>query len=486
MSARPGFRDEREVSHLRVPPHDIDAEQSVLGGLLLSEGRALIEVADALVARDFYRNDHQAIWAAIEELDRNRSPIDYVTVGALLKARGQSDLVQNGAYLIELQTSTPSAANIRAYAEIVRDAAQRRRMIEAATATVNAGFEDTDRSATELIGEAQSRMGGLLDSEPCELESVAPMMDRVWERLETRAATKSGGIHGLRTGFDELDQLLGGLKPGGLYILAARPKMGKTTLAQNIAEHCALRQGKAVAVFSFEMQPEELGDRMLASVGGVSASRIRAGELDDVDWANLNRAMKRLRGAPIFVSRPRVARAEHVKAQARRQHARHPLGLIVIDYLQLMETSGDNRAQGIGDITRTLKLFAGEEGIPILVLSQLNRKLEDRTDKTPITADLKDSGSIEQDADAVIFIYRDDAYHKDSKWKGTAELIVPIQRNGPPGEVRVLYVPEQFRFENLPEYWMPEVPAPAEEPPKRGFRRSKPTTAADARQGADA
>lgn len=487
MSAHRGYHDDRdgEQRQLRIPPHSVDAEQSVLGGVLLTEGRALIEVVDLLVAEDFFRREHQAIWRAMLELERVRRPLDFVTVGAVLEAQGLADTVDGGAYLVELQTSTPSAANIRAYAEIVRDKAQLRRLIEVGTELVNNGFEAAGRSATDLVGEAQSRIGGLLESEPCELEPVAPVMQRVWERLEERSRSEgSGGIHGLRTGIDELDQLLGGLKPGGLYILAARPKMGKTTLAQNIAEHCALQQSRPAAIFSFEMQPEELGDRMLASIGGVSASRIRSGELDDVDWSNVSRAMKRLRGAEIYVSRPRSARVEHVVAQTRRQHARKPLGLVVIDYLQLMHTSGDNRAQGIGDITRALKLMAGEIGVPVLLLSQLNRKLEDRTDKRPMVSDLRDSGAIEQDADAVVFIYRDEVYEKGSRYRGTAELIVPIQRNGPAGEVRVEYIPEQFRFNNLPEHWQPEaLPASTEKPAGRGFRKTKP---APPRQDVDA
>jgi len=471
---------------LRIPPHSVDAEQSVLGGLLLTEGRAMVEVADVLTEEDFYRRDHRAIWGAIVTLDAARRPVDAVTVGDWLEARGMAELVGGGAYLIELATTTPSAANIRAYAEIVRDKSQLRRLIEVGTAMVNDGFDAGGRSATELVGNAQSRIGGLLESEPCELEAVAPVMQRVWDRLEQRSQAEAGGVHGLRTGIDELDELLGGLKPGGLYIVAARPKQGKTTLAQNIAEHCALQQGKPAAVFSFEMQPEELGDRMLASIGGVNANRIRSGELDEVDWANVSRAMKRLRGAPIYVSRPRNARVEHVVAQTKRQHSREPLGLVVIDYLQLMTVVGDNRAQGIGDITRALKLMAGEIGVPVLLLSQLNRELEKRPDKHPIVSDLRDSGAIEQDADAVVFIYRDEVYDRASRYKGTAELIVAIQRNGPPGEVRVQYLPEQFKFSNLPEYWQPEALPPAEDKPaRRGFRKVK-SSAKDAAAGGDA
>jgi len=466
----------------RVPPHSIDAEQAVLGGLMLV-ARAWWSVADVVTAEDFYRRDHQLIFRAIAELAAKDQPFDAVTIGEWFESRGKLDQVGEGAYLLELASTTPSAANIRAYAEIVADKARLRQLIEVGTAMVNDGFAPDGRSSVELVGEAQSRIGGLLDSEPCELESVAPVMQRVYDRLSERA-TAGTQVHGLSTGITDLDALLGGLQPGGLYVLAARPKMGKTTLAQNIAEWVALQQRKAVAVFSFEMQPEELGDRMLASIGGIDGQRIRSGELDDNDWSNVTRAMKRLREAAIFVSRPRNARVEHVVAQVRRQHARNPLGLVVIDYLQLMTVVGENRAAGIGEITRALKLMAAELKVPVLLLSQLNRDLEKRPDKRPIVSDLRDSGSIEQDADAVVFIYRDEIYDRHTRYRGTAELIVGIQRNGPSGDVRVLYQPEQFRFSNLPEYWQPAPIATTPDKPAKaaGFGRMK-TTAAAARAG---
>ncbi len=439
---------------LRVPPHSVEAEQSVLGGVMLLN-RASQEVDDLLSERSFYRRDHQLIWRAICELSKKGQPIDTVTLGEWFESQGTLELVGDGAYLIELASTVPSAANIRAYAEIVSEKAMLRDLIQAGQTLIDAAFSPEGRSAVELVGTAQTRIGGLLDNEPCDLESVAPVMERVFHRLGDRAAN-GGGISGLTTGNDDLDQVLGGLQPGNLIVLAARPKMGKTTKAINIAEHVALRLHKPVAVFTFEMQPEELGDRMLANQGGINGNRIRTGKLDDVDWANATEAIRRLSNAPIFVSRPRKARVEHVCAQIRRMHARNPLGLVVIDYLQLMHVTGDNRAAGIGDITMALKLTASELGLPILLLSQLNRKLEERTDRRPIVADLRDSGSIEQDADAVIFIYRDEIYNPGSRWEGTAELIVAIQRNGAPGMVRELYQPELFRFSPLPEYWQPK------------------------------
>lgn len=454
----------------RIPPHSVDAEQAVLGGLML-DPRAFDRVADMLAPADFYRRDHQLIYRAVRQLAEKRKPCDAVTVGEVLLAQGHGEVIAGGAYLVDLAATTPSAANIRAYAEIVAEKARRRKLIEIGTGMVDAAFGDA-RDTVELIGQAQTSVGSLLDSEPCELEPVAPIMQRVFERLTERSA-HDGGIDGLTTGLQDFDQLTNGLHGGQLIVLAARPKMGKTSLALNIAEHVALQHQKPVAVFSFEMRPEELGDRMLSSQGDIDADRIRRGTLDEADWASAIAALQRLRGARIYVTRPRSARVEHVCAQARRQHARTPLGLIVIDYLQLMSTGSDNRAQGIGDITRALKLLAVELDIPVLLLSQLNRDLEKRDNKRPIPADLRDSGSIEQDADVVVFVYRDEVYHRDSRFAGTAEIIVALQRNGPPGDCLVLYRGDRFRFENLPFDWEPRSPEPNPpgDPKPRGMRK---------------
>ena len=471
------------VEHLRLPPQDIGAEQAVLGGLML-DPRAYERIEDMLTPADFYRHNHALTFQAIKALRDKHKPTDAVTVGDWLQSHGKADEVAGGAYLVEMASHTPSAANIRAYAEIVAEKSRLRKLINIATETVNRAFETGGTEALELIGDLQTRAGSLLDSQPCELEPVAPIMARVFERL-TERATGTGAAEGLTTGLPEFDELTNGLHGGQLIVLAARPKMGKTSLAQNIAEHCALVAGKAVAVFSFEMRPEELGDRMLASQGDIDAERIRRGTLDDADWANANAAMQRLRGARIFVTRPKSARVVHVCAQARRQHAISPLGVIVIDYLQLMETGTDNRAQGIGDITRALKLLAVELDVPVVLLSQLNRDLEKRDNKRPIPADLRDSGAIEQDADVVVFIYRDEVYNRESRWAGTAELIVALQRNGPPGDCRVVYRGDRFRFEPLPIGWEPRQLEPKAdgEGKARGMRRR--ASAKDAAAGAD-
>jgi replicative DNA helicase len=476
------FRNDTRLEQLRTPPMSIEAEQAVLGGLMLPvtsleiQARRWSEVADLVTEESFYRRDHQLIFRALKQLEAKGLPFDCVTVGEFFERHGYGEQVSGGAYLVELASSTPSAANIRAYAEIVADKAKLRGLIEIGTEIVNDGFQPDGRETLEIIGLAQTRVASLLSMEPCDLEAMAPVLVRVFDKLQKRYETGGGegGITGMATGYGELDRLLNGLSGGQLLILAARPKQGKTTLAQNIAEHFALVHKKGVAVFTFEMKPEEIGDRLLSSVGDIDGDRIRRGDLDDADWANVTSAIRKLRGADIRITRPKAARVEHIIAQVRRAHAKAPLGLVVIDYLQLLTVSGDNRAQGYGDVTRALKNLATELDIPILLLSQLNRDLEKRPDKRPIPSDLRDSGAIEQDADAVIFIYRDEWYHKDSRWKGTAEIIVALQRNGPSGMVRLKYRPDRFRFEPLPEEWEPE-PLPEKAPGERGrgFRRAK-------------
>lgn len=479
MSADGFYRDDVPIEQLRVPPQSIEAEQAVLGGLMLAPDA--LDIVGDLTEEDFYRRDHRLIWRAIKHCAKKGRPIDAVTLGEWFEKQGMAEQVAGGAYLVELASTTPSAANIRAYADIVLDKSLLRRVIEVGTDAVNSGFQPDGRETLDIVGELQTRVGRLLEMQPCELEPTAPIMQRVFDHLQELYAGTGTAVVGLPTGLEELDDLIGGLGPGDLIILAARPGMGKTTLAQNIAEAVALKRKKRVAVFSFEMQPEQIGSRMLASVGDIDGARLRTGQLDDADWANVTSAMRTLRAAPIMLSRPRTARVEHVTAQVRRQHAKDPFSLVIIDYLQLMQTAGDNRAQGIGDITRALKLMAGELGIPVILLSQLNRDLEKRPDKRPQMADLRDSGAIEQDADVILFIYRDDYYDKHSRYAGTAEIIVAKQRQGRQDTVRVGYRPERFRFENLPMEWEP-APAP-EKAAKRGFRRKGGSSGADAAAG---
>lgn len=456
-----------DSAQLRIPPQDTIAEQAVLGALMLVN-RCWDEVEGLIGKNDFYRRDHQLIFQGIAELTERSKPVDVVTLGAWFEDRSLLAEVANGSYLIELASTTPSAANVVAYAEIVKEKARLRRAIDVGTNLINQGFNPDGRTSVEIIGEAQTSIGDLLHDEPCELEQINPIMKRVMENLQRRCESDEQ-VHGLRTGIPEFDELIDGLHPGDLLILAARPAMGKTTLAQNIAEYCAVIKRKAVAVFSFEMQPEQLGDRMLSSIGEVQGNRIRTGQLEDEDWSKVTSAARQIKDAPLFLSKPRSAKVTHVVAQLRREHAKQKkraarrgepeegLFLGVIDYLQLMETPGKrNTTDEFGEITRALKLVAVELGISIILLSQLNRDCEKRTDKRPIIADLRSSGSIEQDADVVVFIYRDEVYHKGSPDRGSAELIVAKQRGGATGTVRVRYRPWLFKFDDIANWEAPD------------------------------
>lgn len=451
------IRDSR-IEQLRVPPQSIEAEQAVLGGLMLAPD-AFDRVADRLHEADFYRRDHQLIYRAICELAVQRKPYDAVTLGEWFDSQGMSEMIAGGAYLTELASTTPSAANISAYAEVVEQRAKYRRFIEIGTDIVNDGFNPQRRDPVELIGNAQAALSDLLTNVPCELEHIGPTLGKVFEDL-TQRYERGGGVQGMSLGMgEELDSLLNGLHPG-VYVLAARPKMGKTTLAMNVSTHVAGKSGKAVALFPLEMRQLAMAERMVASCG-VSGQALRRGELSDDEWAKVGKAIKRIRDLPIYMARPQNVRVEHIVAQTKRLAAKlrserkDELGLVVIDYLQLIQTRGDNRASELADVTRALVMLAHELGVPVLLLSQLNRALENRENKRPMPSDLRDSGAIEQDADAVIFIYRDEVYRSPSPDAGTAEIIVALQRNGPPGTVRVGYAPDLFRFSELSPDWQP-------------------------------
>jgi len=464
------FRVERDqrVDQLRMPPAAVDAEQAVLGGLMLAPF-AFAEVSDLLQPADFYRRDHELIYRAIQHLEQKKRPFDAVTLGEWFEANGKQDLVAGGAYLVELASTTPSAANIRAYAEIVAEKARLRSLIEVGTEMVNTGFESEGRESLELVGEFQTKLGRLLQSQPLELEDIKPVLGRMFDNLQRRYQLE-GALDGLSTGITELDRELNGLKGGRLYVIAARPKMGKTTLATNIARAVGVDQGKPVAFFSFEMPQEELAERLTCDVGNIEHANFRTGQLEDEEWARVTAAIKKLRGSRIRLSPPRNARIESLCAQARRLHARNPQALIVVDYLQLLDTKGaENRTQGMSEVSRQLKMLAIDLDVPVIALSQLNRQLETRTDKRPNMADLRDSGAIEQDADAIVFVYRDEIYNVGSPDRGTAELIIGAQRNGPTGMVRVATRLNMCRFENLPDDWSRPRPDPSSAPKPRGF-----------------
>lgn len=461
MSARSGFRGEKRfetraeqrVDQLRVPPQSVEAEQAVLGGLMLAPD-AYDRIADQLVEEDFYRRDHQLIYRAIRELAERSRPFDAVTLGEWFDSQGLSEQVAGGAYLIELASTTPSAANIAAYAEIVRDKAVMRKLIEVGTEIVNDGFQPDGRDSGEILAKAEQQVFAIAEAGArgrTDFTPVTKALSEAFDVLQSRYAN-GGAVTGLPTGYTEFDEMTAGLQNTDLLILAARPAMGKTTFALNIAEHVAFRTKKAVAVFSMEMSASQLALRLISSVGRVNAQRLRSGQLEDEDWARVTGAIRQLREVKIFIDDTPGLSPEVLRAKSRRLKREHDLGLIVIDYLQLMSVPGnsENRATEISEISRSLKHLAKELNLPVIALSQLNRSLEQRADKRPVMADLRESGAIEQDADIIIFIYRDDYYNKEtSPDKGLAEVIIGKQRSGPTGSLKLKFFGEYTRFDNL-------------------------------------
>lgn len=445
------------LESLKLPPHSVEAEQSVLGGLLL-ENEALDKIADLLSAGDFYRHDHRLIFEHIAKLIEHNKPADIVTVAESLDNAAELSAIGGLAYLGALAQNTPSAANIRRYAEIVRERAVMRKLVEVGSGIAESAYNPQGRDAQQLLDEAESRIfqiaeGGKRSSEgfldiKVLLPQVADRIDQLFQRDNQSEVT------GIPTGYTDLDSMTSGLQPGDLIIVAGRPSMGKTAFSLNIAENVALDTGLPVAVFSMEMGATQLATRMIGSVGRLDQHRMRTGRLEDEDWVRLTTALGRLNEAPIFIDEGAGLNSFDVRARARRLHRQTgKLGLIVIDYLQLMSGAtgrqSENRATEISEISRSLKSLAKELDVPVIALSQLNRSLEQRPDKRPVMSDLRESGAIEQDADLILFIYRDQVYNPDSPDKGTAEIIVAKQRNGPIGRVRLTFLGEHTRFENF-------------------------------------
>ena len=457
MSARTGFRQDphdARIEQLRVPPHSIEAEQAVLGGLMLAP-EAYDRINDKLTANDFYRRDHQLIYRAIAELAEKNRPFDAVTLGEWFESQGHMDLVAGGAYLVELASTTPSAANIAAYAEIVRDKAVMRQLIEVGTEIVNDAFQPEGKESDEMLAIAEQKVFAIAEQGARGRTDFVAMNDALKDAFEVlRVRSESGGtVTGLPTGYTEFDMMTAGLQPTDLVILAARPAMGKTTFALNIAEYAAIKSKKAVAVFSMEMSAGQLAMRLISSVGRINATRLRTGQLEDEDWSRVTSAIRILKDqAKVFIDDTPGLAPDVLRSKARRLKREHDLGLIVIDYLQLMSVPGnnENRATEISEISRSLKGLAKELNVPVIALSQLNRSLETRTDKRPVMADLRESGAIEQDADMIVFIYRDDYYNKEtSPDKGLAEIIIGKQRSGPTGSCKLRFFGEYTRFDNL-------------------------------------
>ncbi len=450
-------RPDDDVARLRVPPHSIEAEQSVLGGLLL-DNSAWDRAGDVLADSDFYRFEHRLIYAAIGALIGATKPADVITVFEHLQNLGKAEECGGLVYLNALAQSVPSAANLRRYAEIVRERAVLRKLVAASDEIATAAFNPQGRQVSEILDEAESKIfkigeegsrskQGFLSMDTL----VVQLIDRVNELHENGAEE----VTGVRTGFYDLDRMTAGLQPGDLIVLAARPSMGKTALALNIGEHVAVNEGLPVVVFSMEMGAAQLALRMVGSLGRIDQSHLRTGKLADDEWGRLSEAVERLGKVSLFIDESAALTPTELRARARRQ-ARMcgQLGLIVVDYLQLMSGSGggseENRATVIGEISRGLKSLAKELKCPVIALSQLNRSVETRTDKRPMMSDLRESGAIEQDADVIMFIYRDEYYTKEAcKEPGVAEVIIGKQRNGPTGTVKLAFQKPLTKFENL-------------------------------------
>ena len=443
---------DRELARIKMQPHSIEAEQSVLGGLLLSAD-GWDAVAEAVTDSDFYRPDHRLIFRQIARLAEAAEPVDVITVADKLEARGELATAGGLPYLAELAQNTPSASNIRAYAQVVSERASLRKLIEAAQEIADSGFNPEGRTPDELIDEAERRIMQISEQGPKAggPQGVNPLLQTAIGRIE-ELFNSGGDITGLSTGFKDLDGMTSGLQPSDLVIVAGRPSMGKTSFAMNLVEHAILHQEKPILVFSMEMPADSLIIRMLSSVGRIDQTRIRNGKLEQEDWPKLSTAVNKLKDVPLYIDDTPALTPTEVRSRARRVMREHgELGMIMVDYLQLMQVAGssEGRTAEISEISRSLKAIAKEFQCPMVALSQLNRSLEQRPNKRPVNSDLRESGAIEQDADVIMFIYRDEVYNEESPDKGVAEIIIGKQRNGPIGICRLAFIGQYTRFENL-------------------------------------
>jgi len=451
--------DNESFESLRIPPHSIDAEQSVLGGLML-DNHAWETIADRVSEEDFYRHDHRLIFRSIAELAEQNQPLDFITLSEWLKQRSELENAGGKAYLGTLAKDTPSAANIRAYADIVREKSVLRQLISVGTDISDLAYNSGDRDSKSLLDEAEKRVFRIAEQGNRE-QSFKPIKQLLKDSLDNiqRLAETEGTVTGTPTGYTELDSMTSGLNAGDLVIVAGRPAMGKTTFSMNVAEHVALND-KPVVIFSMEMPAEQLILRMFASNGRVPLSDIRTGKIREEDWPRVAMAVKAFSKTKLFIDDVGGQSPIEIRAKTRRLAREHgQLGVIVIDYLQLMQSGNkaDNRASEISEISRSLKSLAKELNCPVIALSQLNRSLEQRPNKRPIMSDLRESGAIEQDADIIMFVYRDEVYDEDSPDKGQAEIIIGKQRNGPIGTVRLTFHGKYTRFDNFaPDVYAPD------------------------------
>ena len=455
----PSFEEDtfpdQQVAQLRIPPHSLEAESSVLGGLLL-DNSAWDRVGDLVTDSDFYRYEHRLVFSAIAALINSSRPADVITVFEHLQSLGKADEVGGLAYLNSLAQYVPSASNIRRYGEIVRERAILRKLVTASDEIATTAFSPKGRPVAQILDEAEQKIfhigeeGSRMKQGFQSMNSlVVDLLDRVEEMSQN-----PNDITGVPTGFHDFDRMTSGMQPGDLIVLAARPSMGKTALAINIAENVAVQEGLPVAVFSMEMGASQLAVRIVGSIGRIDQGHLRTGKLSDDEWPRLTEAIEKLRNVSLHIDETPGLTPSELRANARRLSRQcGKLGLIVVDYLQLMTGSSgdgsDNRATELGEISRGLKMLAKELQCPVIALSQLNRSVEQRTDKRPMMSDLRESGAIEQDADVIMFIYRDDYYNKDSKEPGVAEVIIGKQRNGPTGTVKLAFLKPITKFESL-------------------------------------
>jgi len=449
---QPHYGTDSVVTSLKLPPHSIEAEQSVLGGLLLNN-EAWDRIGDMVADVDFYRDDHRKIYRHISKLIEHNKPADVLTVAESLQLSGELQNIGGIGYLQNLSEGTPSAANIRLYAEIVRERSIMRALARAGEEIADGSYAPNGREARQLLDDAEKKIFDIAEMgrrNSQGFQSMESLLGEVMTRLDELSKNPSSVV-GKETGFIDLDNLTSGMQDGDLIIVAGRPSMGKTALSLNLAEHVGVNLGLPVLIYSMEMGGTQIANRFLSSISKVDQQRLRTGQLDARDWDRLNQAMVKLNTAPIHIDESPALNALELRARARRMWRMYEgLGLIVVDYLQLMSStgSGENRATEISEISRSLKALAKELKVPVVALSQLNRSLEQRPNKRPVMSDLRESGAIEQDADVIIFIYRDEVYNPESPDKGTAEIIVGKQRNGPIGTVRLTFVGQNTRFEN--------------------------------------
>lgn len=445
------------MAQAKLPPHSIEAEQSVIGGLLLSE-KAWDDIAGVIGEDDFYREDHRLLFRGLADLADTNKPRDVVTLTEWLRSHGLLDKAGGAGYIGNLAADTPSAANIRAYADIIRERSVMRQLIRAGDTITTTAFEPAGQTADEVLGVAERTIFSIAEQGRKGQEGpqgLNAILTKAVNRIEELVANE-GSFSGAPTGLLEFDKMTNGLQPSDLLVLAGRPSMGKTSLAMNMVENIAIKERIPVAVFSLEMSAEQLVLRMISSWGRVDQSRLRSGRLTEEDWPKITSAIGIMNeNAKLFIDDTAGMSPSEMRARARRLKREHDIGLIVVDYLQLMTVPGtkENRTNEISEISRQLKAMAKELDVPVIALSQLNRQVEQRDNKRPRMSDLRESGGIEQDADVIIFVYRDEVYNENSEDKGVAEIIIGKQRNGPLGTARTAFLSHLTRFENLQEYY---------------------------------